>query len=51
MVQVDDAIYKYFMGLEDEKQRDVVNIQRLLNRVAELEKEVKEARRCLKLTN
>lgn len=48
MVQIDDAIYKYFMKLEDEKQRDVVSIQKLLNRVAELEKEIKEARRCLK---
>ena len=48
MVQIDDAIFEYFMNLENEKQKDVVTIQRLLNRVAELEKKIKEARRCLK---
>lgn len=37
MVTIDDAIYDYFMNLENEKQRDIAMIQRLMNRVSELE--------------
>lgn len=43
MQEINEAIYKYFMNLETEKQKDIVIIQKLLNRVAHLEKQVKEA--------
>ena len=45
-LMIKEDLYKYFMGLETEKQRDVAMIQKLLNRVAELEKQVKEAKAC-----
>lgn len=45
-LMIKEDLYKYFMGLETEKQRDVATIQKLLNRVAELEKRVKEAKAC-----
>ena len=40
---ISKAEYDYFMNLENEKQKDVATIQKLLNRVAELEKQVKGA--------
>lgn len=42
MMEIDESTYAYFMNLENEKQKDVVTIQRLLNRVKELEEKVKE---------
>ena len=45
-LMINEELYEYFMGLETEKQRDVAMIQKLLNRVAELEKQVKEAKAC-----
>lgn len=45
MIEIDESTYAYFMGLETEKQKDVATIQKLLNRVSELEKELKEAKR------
>lgn len=42
---IDEELYKYFMNLETEKQKDVATIQRLLDRVSSLEKKLKEAKR------
>nr|DAT81736.1 MAG TPA: hypothetical protein [Caudoviricetes sp.] len=45
-LMINEELYEYFMSLETEKQRDVAMIQKLMNRVAELEKQVKEAKVC-----
>lgn len=42
-LKISESLYKYFMGLEDEKQKDVAIIQKLLVENKKLKEQLKGA--------